>query len=106
MRWQHHIDAHPCASSDGSVEVFHLKPQQHSVAVRAMIWLTDTAVIVLDFEAVQLHHQLSSVDQALIVRAAVIAAHFQQFLIPPAAQLNVGRADQRLGAHLPEATPS
>jgi len=63
-------------------------------------------VVVLDIEAVQLHHQLIAIDQALIVRAAMVAAHSQQLLIPPAAHLDVGRADQWLGTHIPESTPS
>jgi hypothetical protein len=106
VRWEDDIQTHRCGAGDRCVEVVDLEPQQHPVTVRAVVWLADTTVIVLDVEAVQLHHQLTAIDQALIVRAAVVAAHAQQFLIPPAAHLDVGGTDQWLGTHIPETTPS
>ena len=101
MRCHHDIDAHLCTSPHRRIEIINLEPQQHTISIGAVVRLTDATVVVLDLKAVQLHHKPISIDQAFVVRAAVVAADAEQLLVPTAARLNVGGTDQRLRAHAP-----
>jgi hypothetical protein len=54
---------------------------------------------VFGIEAVQLQHELIVEAEALVVRAAVIAAEAKEALIPAAAGFDVGHGDKGLGPH-------
>src|SRR5215475_7397471 len=75
------------------IKVVDFKPEEHSIAVRFVIRVTDRAVMMLNLKAVQLHHQHSILLEALIFRTTVSARAAEQFLIPAATGFDVGRGD-------------
>ena len=84
---------------DGGVEVVHLKPKKHAVAVGSHVRIRDPPMLVSDLPLVQLKHQLSVPNQPLVRRAAVIALEIQQALIPAAGRLDIADADEGLRFH-------
>jgi hypothetical protein len=106
MRRHDDIDAHLHTAVDCRVEIVDLEPQQDAVAIGAVVGLADATVIVLYVEVMQLHHEPITIDEALVVGAAVVAANPQQLLVPPAAGLDIGGTDQRLRVHGPNANPA
>ena len=99
MAGQHNLGAHFGGALDDRVEVIHLEPEQHTIAVRPVGAIADGAVMVFDFKAVQLEDERAILHQLLIVLAAVSPAAAQQALIPAAAGFDIRHTDQRLGAH-------
>ena len=104
FRWiamfrQHHLDTHFAGALHDRVEVVHLKPEQHAIAVRPVSSIADRAVVMLHLKAVQLQDELTALHQLLIVASAVGSAASEQALIPSAAGFDVGDADQRLRTH-------
>jgi hypothetical protein len=84
----------------GRVEVLHLEPQQHAVAQGPDIGLAQRTVVVLDFPTVQLEHESSVViDQAFVVRSAVVAPSSEQVLEPLARGLDVVDCEEWLCTH-------
>lgn len=94
-----HLDLHLGGALHDGVKVFHLKPEQHAVAIRFVRAIADWAVVVLGFKAVQLQNELAILHQLLIVAAAMSATKTQQALIPAAAGFDIRDADERLGTH-------
>jgi hypothetical protein len=93
------VGRHLGRSGDGGVEVVGLEPQQDAVSERSALRVADRAVVVLDPPVVELEDQLIASDEALVIRTAVGAPAAQEPLVPPAAGLDVGHGDQRLGTH-------
>lgn len=95
------VDAHCDAALDDRIKVVDFEPQKHAVAVGLVIPIADWAVIMLDFEAVQLQDKATARGrhQPLILGAAVIAPATEQALIPAAAGFDIGYRKQRLGTH-------
>src|SRR5579859_4434133 len=99
MAGQHDLDAHFGGTLHDRVEVIHLKPEQHTIAVGSAGAIADGAVMMFDVKAVQLQDEPAILHELLIVRAAVSPAAAQQALVPPAAGCNIRYTDERLGAH-------
>ena len=99
MAGQHDLDTHFGNSPHHRIEVIHLEPEQHTIAVRPVGGIADGTVMMLDLKAVQLQDELAILHQLLIVPAAVSSAAAQQMLIPPAAGFDIRDTDERLGAH-------
>jgi len=99
MARQNDLDAHFAGALHDRVEIFHLKPEQHAIAVRLVSTIADWAVIVFDFKTVQLQNELTVLHQLVVVASAVGAAAPEQALIPSAAGFDVGDADKRLRTH-------
>ena len=99
MTGQHDLDVHFGSALHYRVEVIHLEPEQHAIAVGSVGGIGDRAVMMFDFKAVQLQNELAILHHLLILPAAVRAATAQQALIPPAAGFDIRDTDERLGAH-------
>ena len=99
MAGQHDLGVHFGRALHDRVEVIHLEPEQHTVAVRSVGAVADGTVMVFDFKAVQLEDERAILHQLLIVPAAVSPAAAQQTLIPPAAGFDIRDADERLRTH-------
>jgi hypothetical protein len=99
MAGQHNLDSHFCGALHDRVEVIHLEPEQHTIAVRSVGSIANRAVMVLDFKAVQLQHEPAILHQLLILFATVGSAATQQALIPAAAGFDIRDTNERLGAH-------
>ena len=99
MAGQHDLDAHFSSALDHRVEVIHLEPEQHTIAVRSVGAIADGAVMMFDFKTVQLKNEAAILHQLLILAAAVSPAAAQQALIPPAAGFDIRDTDERLGTH-------
>lgn len=102
MARQYDLDTHFGSALHYRVEVFHLEPEEHTIAVGFIVAIADVAMMMLDFKAVQLQDELAILHQLLILRAAVNSAAAQQALIPLTAGFNIGGANERLGAHGPQ----
>ena len=99
MTGQHDLNAHFSSALHYRVEIIHLEPEQHAIAVGSVGGIGDRAVMMFDFKAVQLQNELAILHHLLILPAAVRAATAQQALIPPAAGFDIRDTDERLGAH-------
>lgn len=99
MAGKHDLDTHFGRALHYGVEVLHLEPEQHTIAIGFVGAIADGAVMVLDFKVVQLQDEAAILHQLLILPAAVSPAAAQQALIPLAAGFDVGDTDERLGAH-------
>jgi hypothetical protein len=77
------------------IEVRHLEPEQHAVAVRKR-WIADLSVMMCHVPAMQLEDEPITVNEAFVVRTAVIAPYAEEPLIPAAAGLDIAYADQWL----------
>jgi hypothetical protein len=89
-RQVNHLSLERLGAKHGIVEVVDLKPESNPVAVRARRSIADPAVMVLDAEGVQLHHQLSLAEQALVLLAAMPTLAAQQFLVEGTAARHIG----------------
>jgi hypothetical protein len=99
MAGQHDLDVHFGSALHYGIEVIHLKPEQHTIAIGSVGTIADGAVMMFDFKAVQLQNELAILYQLLILPAAMRAAAAQQALIPPTAGFDIRDTDERLGAH-------
>lgn len=99
MAWQNHLYVHLFSTLHNRVEVLHLKPKQHAVAVRFIGTIPDSTVLMLGLKAVQLKDELSILHQLLVVAATMRPATSEQSLIPPAAGFDIRDTDERLRAH-------
>jgi len=83
-------------TSNRSVEVIQLKPQQHAISVGLEIWISDGTVVMLHIPSVQLKNQPAVRDEPLILTAAMPALTAQETLIPATARFNIMHANQGL----------
>jgi hypothetical protein len=81
------------------IEVVDLKPQQHAIAVGPFIGITDTAMMMLRVECVQLQDQRPVRDETLIFPPTMSTRAAEKAPIPAAACLDVVHGDQWLGTH-------
>ena len=95
MAGQHDLHAHLGRPLHGGVEVIHLKPKQHAIAVGPVGAIADRAVMMLHVKAVQLQDERAILHQLLIVPAAVSPSAAKQALIPRATGFDVRDADKR-----------
>jgi len=102
MAGQHDLNAHFGGTLHHRVEVIHLEPEQHTIAIGSVGAISYGAVMVLDFKAVQLQDERTILHQLLILPAAVSSSAAEQALIPLAAAFNIGDTDERLRAHGPQ----
>jgi len=96
---QNNLDPHLGNALHYRVEVFHLEPEQHTIAVGSVSAIADWAVMVSNFKAVQLQDKATTLHQLLILLAAVSPTAAQQALIPTAAGFDVSNTNKRLGVH-------
>lgn len=75
-----------------SINIFHLKPEQHPIAV-GKVRIANSPVMMLHFPMVQLHDQFAIGHQLLIMASAVAALAPQQALIPAAARFDIPNTD-------------
>src|SRR6185437_11686321 len=101
MARQQDFDTHFHRTLHDRVEVFHFKPEQHTIAIRSVVGIADGTVVMLDVKTVQLQNELTVLHQLLILRASVNSTAAQQALIPLAAGLYIRNANEWLGAHAP-----
>jgi len=104
MAGQHHLNPHFDGALHYCIEVLHLEPEQHTIAVGSVGAIANGPVMVLDFKAVQLQDDLAILYQLLILPAAVRPAAAEQALIPPAAGFDIRDTNERLGVHGPSLT--
>src|SRR6185312_176631 len=94
-----HLDGHLVGALHNSVEVIDLEPEQETVAVGLIVAIGDGTVVVFGLEAVKLQHEAILEAEALVARAAVVAAETKKALVPTAAGLDVSDGDEGLRAH-------
>ena len=93
------LHTHFSGAPHDPVEIVYLKPQQHAVSVWLVVTIANQAVMVFNFEAVQLEHKLAVPDQLLIFGASMIALAAQKTLIPTATCFHIGYGDEWLRTH-------
>ena len=81
------------------VKVINLEPKQNAVAVRFGSGIADGAVVVRDFPGMQLQHEFSVVNQALVFAAAVRALAAEEFLKPATTDFDIIYANEGLWMH-------
>jgi hypothetical protein len=94
------FSAHRLGPYNGSVKVVNLEPEKQAVPRRHVVRVADASVVMFHFPSVQLHHELAGMDEAFVIRPAMIALAVEQPLIPSAAGLNVSNANQWLWSHI------
>ena len=99
MAWQHNHWFHFPDPRHRGIEVVDLEPEEHAVAVRLIVAVTDWPVMMFNLEMVELENQGAVRNEPFVVRAAVRALTTEQALIPPAAGFDVGDGDERLWTH-------
>lgn len=99
MAGLHDFNFHFRGAFHRRVEVVNFEPEQHAIAVRPVGRIADAAVMVLDFEAVQLQNEPAVTHQLLVLLSTVSPAATQQAPIPAAARFDIRHADKRLGTH-------
>jgi hypothetical protein len=52
-------------------EIVYFEPEKNAVPIGLDVWITDSSVVVIEFEAVQLQHKHAVGNEALIFRAAM-----------------------------------
>jgi hypothetical protein len=80
-------------------EIVNLKPEQHTIAIWPVVFVTNGTVVMIDSKPVQLKDQIVPHSQSLILVSAMIAPTAEQSLIPQAADLDVGDSDKGLWSH-------
>jgi len=93
-----HLDMHFFGAGYGRVEIVEFKPQQHTIAMRQILF-TDWTVIVSHIPAVQLQDQSIVQNKTLILGAAMRTSTTKQTLIPATARFDIVHTNQRLWAH-------
>lgn len=81
------------------VEVVDFEPEQDAVAVRLVVGIRNSPVVVFNVERMQLEDQGFARNQALVRRPAVCALTAQEALIPQATVLDITDDDQGLKSH-------
>jgi hypothetical protein len=102
MARQHNLNYHLGGALHYRVKIFHLEPEQHPIAIRSVVAITDGPMMMLDLKTVQLQDELTVLHQLLVLPATVISTAAQQALIPLAAGFDICDANERLGAHGPQ----
>ena len=93
------LDAHLSYALHDSVKIFYLEPQQDAVSVGLVVLVAYGAMMMFDFEAVQLKNELSVGGELLIVGTSMTASAAEQTLIPPAAGFDISDGDEGLRTH-------
>jgi hypothetical protein len=106
MPWDRNFSTHLLNTVHHCVEIIHLEPKQHTIAIGLVIGIANRAVVVLNLEVVQLKHKALIVDQALVFGAAMRASASEQALIPETARLDVVHGDEWLWTHIASNFPS
>jgi hypothetical protein len=84
---------HVCDPFDRLVEIIDFEPQENAVAIRKVAAVADRSMIMLGLEAVKLKDEISVRHEALVYRAAMIAAAAEQLLVPSAASFDIRHGD-------------
>jgi hypothetical protein len=71
MAGQHDLDTHFGSALHYRVEIIHLEPEQHTIAVGSVGAIGDGAVMMLALKAVQLQDEPAILHQLLVLPAAV-----------------------------------
>ena len=96
MTWHHDFGVQALGTRKGGVKVVDFKPQEHAVSVWPDGGVPDAAVIVLHVPPVQLENQPAVGHEPVVLGATVAAAAAKETLIPAAARLDIGYADEGL----------
>ena len=99
MTGQDDFNPHAFGSPDRCLEVLDFKPQQHPVAVRFQLRVTDRTMVMIDLPMVQLQNQFSLRLQAFVIGSTVGTLATQQALVPATGCLDIVRADEWLWSH-------
>lgn len=62
-----------CSAFNGGVEIVDFEPEKNAVAIGLVFGIADSAVMMVDFEVMQLHHQHAIRFEPLVLFAAVSA---------------------------------
>jgi hypothetical protein len=90
VRRQHDLRVERFGATDSVVEVIDLEPERDAVAVRPQRGVADSAVVMLDLEAMELKHEPSIAKQALVFLSAMPAVATEQVLVPTTASRHIG----------------
>ena len=93
------VGFHLLGTRNSGVEIFQLKPEEDTIAVRPKLGIPKSTVMVLDLPIVQLEDQISVRDQSLVIRPAVAALAAKEALIPTTARLDILHANKGLETH-------
>jgi hypothetical protein len=89
MPRQDNLHTHFHGALHDCIKVVYFEPQQYPVAIWLVVTIGNRAVMVFDFEAMQLKDEPAVRDQLLVGRAPMIAPATQQTLIPPTACFHI-----------------
>jgi len=73
MTRQQDLDTHFSCTLHNCVEVFHLKPEKHTIAIGSVVAIADGTVVMLHVKIVQLQNELTVFHQLLVLCAPVSA---------------------------------
>ena len=93
MAGTHDFDTHFAGALHYGVEVLHLEPEQHTIAIGPISAIADRAMMMLNFKAVQLQDERATLHQLLILPAPMSPAAAQQALIPLTAGFDIRDTD-------------
>jgi len=99
MAWHDDLGVQVLSACHRRVEVAEFEPQQHAVSVWGDIGISEAPMMMLHIPSVQLKDQPAVRDEPLIFGPAVGALAAKETLIPAAARLDIGHADQWLWIH-------
>ena len=93
LTWPDNLDIHRLCSRDRSVEIFQLKPQDHSVAIRLEGRVTKRTMMMLNVPLVKLQDKSIALIESLVLRATMPACDAQKFLVPAATRFDIPNTD-------------
>lgn len=99
MARYHDFHAHFTGPLHHVIKILDFKPQKQAIAIWLVAAISNPAVMMLHFKAVQLENNLPVPDQLLVFPASVIASAAEEALIPPAACFYISYSNQRLRPH-------
>lgn len=99
MSRNHNLGAEAHCPLFSGVEVIDLEPQQHPIAIRPVITIGDRSMVMILFEAMQLHDDPLAINKPLVLRPAVTARASKECLIPATTRFHIGYDDEGLRTH-------
>ena len=96
MAWQDDLSLQVLGAGHSRFEVVDFKPQEHAISVGLDVWISDTAMMMLDIPSVQLKNQPALRNQPLILSAAMRTLTAKETLIPATARFNIAYANKGL----------
>jgi hypothetical protein len=87
------LGVHIGRSLYGLVKIIDFKPQKDAIAIRPVVAVSNRSMVMVGLKAVELQHEVSSMNEPLVHGTAMLAAAAEQLLIPAAACFDVSHGN-------------